>query len=63
MFTRNVGNTDRIIRLVLGLAIVALAIYFQFWIGLIAIIFPLTALVGWCPLYQLFGLNTCSARS
>jgi predicted RND superfamily exporter protein len=59
----NVGNTDRIIRIVLGLVIIALAVYFQSWLGLIAIIPLGTALVGTCPLYSLFGLSTCPVKS
>ncbi|OWW21284.1 YgaP family membrane protein [Noviherbaspirillum denitrificans] len=59
----NVGTVDKIIRLVLALALFSL--YFilpgeQKWFGLAGFIPLLTGLVSWCPLYTLFGINTCS---
>ena len=57
--TRNVGSADRIIRVVLGLIILGLGIYFGSWLGLIGLIPLGTAAVGWCPLYLLFGISSC----
>jgi len=62
------GTTDKIIRLVLA-AVVA-ALYFTGTIsgtlalvlGVFAIIFALTSLVSFCPLYSIVGINTCSVR-
>jgi len=59
---RNEGNMDRIIRIVLGIAIAAAGVYFQSWLGLIAIIPLATALVGFCPLYAIFGISTCPVQ-
>ncbi len=59
---RNEGNMDRIIRIVLGVAIAAAGLYFQSWLGLIAIIPLATALVGFCPLYAIFGISTCPVQ-
>lgn len=56
---RNVGNTDRIIRIVLGIVILALGVAAQSWLAVLAIIPFGTALIGWCPLYTLFGIRTC----
>jgi hypothetical protein len=64
----NVGNIDRIIRIVL--AIILAGLYFggivEGTIGIIllvlAAVFTLTAIVGFCPLYTLVGLNTCPAK-
>ncbi len=61
---KNVGNMDRIIRIVLA-AILA-GLYFGGIIkgtpGIIlvvlAAVFTLTAIIGFCPLYTLVGLNT-----
>lgn len=61
---KNMGTADRTIRIVL--AIVLGALYFTgtvtgAWAVLllvIAVIFVLTSLVGFCPLYSLVGLNT-----
>jgi Protein of unknown function (DUF2892) len=59
----NVGNTDRIVRLVLAVLIAAVGFYFKSWWGLVAIVPLLTALSSFCPVYKIFGLNTCSTKS
>lgn len=62
----NVGNFDRVIRFVVGLALIAFALGFVApgsgwngfgWIGVIPLA---TAVVGLCPLYSLLGLSTCA---
>lgn len=60
---RNVGSVDRIIRVVLGLVLIGLGVYFSSWWGAIGIIPLATAAIGWCPLYVPFGLSTCSTKS
>ena len=55
---KNVGNIDRGIRIVAGLAIGAAGIYYNSWWGLVGLIPILTALVRTCPLYLPFGLAT-----
>ena len=60
---QNIGTVDRIVRIVLGLAIAAAGIYFRNWLGLIAIIPLATALVRVCPLYLPFGISTCRKGS
>ena len=65
---KNMGNTDRIIRLVL--AAVFAYLYFAgivtgTWgivLLVLGVVFVLTSLVGFCPLYTLVGMNTCGAR-
>jgi len=59
----NIGSIDRGARIVLGLAIGAAGLYFKSWFGLIGLVPFGTALVGWCPLYVLFGISTCRLRS
>jgi len=54
----NIGTTDRIIRLIAGLAIGALGIYFKSWWGLLAILPLFTAAFRWCPAYLPFGIST-----
>lgn len=58
----NVGSFDRTIRLVLALAL--FSIFFilpgdEKWFGLIGLVPLVTGLINWCPLYTLFGVNTC----
>jgi hypothetical protein len=55
---RNVGKTDRIIRIILGILIAAAGIIFESWLGLFAIIPIVTALTGRCGLYRPFGIST-----
>jgi hypothetical protein len=54
----NIGRTDRVIRIALGVAIAVLGIVFRSWLGLIAIVPLATAAVGTCPLYLPFGIST-----
>jgi hypothetical protein len=59
---KNVGKIDMIIRIIIGIIIASIGIVYKSWWGLVAIIPILTALVNFCPLYTLFGCNTCSAK-
>ena len=59
----NVGTADRVVRITLGLAIVAAGLYYQNWFGLVGVVFLGTALTGWCPAYLPFGISTCETRS
>lgn len=59
---QNVGTVDKIIRVVIGLALMSLLFILTGnlrFLGLIGIIPLVTAFVGFCPLYTLFGLRTC----
>lgn len=59
----NVGGADKILRIVAGLVLLVLAIM---GIGapwtFIGIVPLATGLMGWCPAYSLFGLNTCPMK-
>ena len=59
---KNMGTVDRIIRIIIGLVIVALGIYYKSWWGLLAIIPLGTAVVGFCCLYPVLGINTCKRK-
>ena len=62
--TRNEGNVDRAARIVLGLALVALVFVGpQTWLGWIGLIPLATGIAGFCPLYQVLGIRTCSAHA
>lgn len=56
----NVGKTDRLIRVLLGLVLIGLGLYFNSWWGAIGVIPLVTATIGWCPLYLPFGWSSCS---
>jgi hypothetical protein len=58
----NEGKVDRILRVILGLAILSLAFLGpQTPLGYIGLIPLITGLVGYCPLYGLLKINTCGA--
>ncbi|MEO6289972.1 MAG: DUF2892 domain-containing protein [Ginsengibacter sp.] len=50
---KNVGNTDRNVRLALGIVITATGVYFKSWWGALAIIPVATAFTGLCPIYKI----------
>jgi hypothetical protein len=58
MMKQNIGTADRVVRIVLGVAIAVLGIVFKSWFGLLALIPLGTAAVGTCPLYLPFGIST-----
>jgi len=60
MFKTNVGTADRVIRLILAAIVIAAGVYFQSWLGLIALVPLVTAFVRWCPAYAPFGMSTCN---
>ncbi len=57
----NVGSTDRLIRVVAGVALIAAAAtgYIGVW-GYIGIVPILTGTLRFCPAYLPFGISTCS---
>ena len=59
---KNVGKTDKIVRIVLGIAIAAAGLYFNSWWGLLGILPIATAFMSFCGLYTIFGINTCPAQ-
>ncbi len=59
----NVGGIDRVLRITIGLALIALAATGTVgpwgWIGVVPLA---TAALGYCPLYTVLGINSCPAR-
>jgi hypothetical protein len=60
MFKTNVGGADRVLRIILGVILIALVFVGPQtpwgWIGLVPLA---TGLLRTCPLYALVGINTC----
>jgi len=58
---KNIGNTDKIIRIIIGLVLLSLLFLLngntRYW-GLIGLIPLITAFAGFCPSYVLFGIST-----
>jgi hypothetical protein len=59
---QNVGKTDRILRVVAGLAIIGTGVAMQSWWGAIGIVPLATAAMGWCPAYIPFGFSSCKTE-
>jgi len=56
----NEGTLDRTLRIILGIALISLVFVGpQTYWGLVGIVPLLTGLVGWCPIYRIFGVSTC----
>ena len=63
MFKKNVGTTDRILRIVLGIVLLIGFVLYRDapfgWVLLIGIVPLATGLLSSCPLYSILGLSTC----
>ena len=58
--TANVGTVDRVLRIVVGLALIA---SYQTVRGRIGLIPLATGLVSWCPAHTILGVTTCTAAA
>ena len=63
MTWKNEGVVDRVLRVVVGAGLIAL-VYFGpqtawGWVGVVPLA---TGLIGNCPVYSLFGINTCRIK-
>ena len=60
--TSNVGGIDRILRIVVGIALIAFALFsgheYAIW-GWVGVVPLATGLIRWCPAYLPFGIKTC----
>jgi len=60
--TANVGGVDRILRIIVGLALIAFAVFSQHeyavwgWVGIVPLA---TGIIRWCPAYLPLGIKTC----
>lgn len=58
----NIGKLDRILRILLGLALLGVGIVYQSEWGAIGFLPLFTGLFGYCPAYRLFHFTTCKAQ-
>ena len=60
---KNVGNTERVIRIGGGLILVVLAASgtVGLW-GYLGLLPMVTGVIGWCPPYAMLGINTCAKK-
>ena len=64
---KNEGNADRIVRIFIVIVLFTLAIFFSQGTARVFFIFfgvtlTITTVMGWCPLYLLFGFSTCDRK-
>ncbi|OIP87863.1 MAG: hypothetical protein AUK37_00630 [Rhodobacterales bacterium CG2_30_65_12] len=67
MFKTNEGTIDRVLRVIIGAALILGyflnpdgAYSWLYWLGLIPLV---TGLVGWCAIYSIFGMSTCKMKN
>lgn len=61
--TQNVGNIDRMLRIVVGLFLLSLVFLGpKTWWGLVGLVPLATGLMRNCPAYSLIGVNTCEKK-
>jgi len=61
--SRNEGSIDRLLRIIVGIVLIALVFVGpQTPLGWIGVVPLLTGLVGYCPAYSLFGIRTCKTQ-
>lgn len=62
-FKHNVGKTDKVIRLVIGIAMIVVGYYLGSWLwGIGGLIIFITGIVDWCLIYKIFGISTCETK-
>ena len=59
----NIGNVDRVVRVLSGFAVLGAGFYYQSWWGALGLVLLATAAIGWCPPYAILGINTCSKEN
>ena len=56
---KNVGNYDQLLRVIVGILIAGAGIYFNSYLGLLALLPLATAYLRWCPAYVPLKVSTC----
>ena len=55
----NTGKIDRTLRVLVAFIILSAGFYYQSLWGLTGVIFLVSGITGFCPLYAVFGISTC----
>ena len=61
----NVGNTEKVIRIIIAIVLFSMWLFLEGnmrYIALVGIIPLVTALFSFCPLWTVFGINTCKKQ-
>ncbi|HHE31436.1 MAG TPA: DUF2892 domain-containing protein [Chlorobaculum parvum] len=55
---KNMGQKDRTVRAILGVVMLVYAVVFQNLVGIIGVIPLATAIIGYCPLYEVLDVTS-----
>jgi len=61
----NVGSVDKAVRILIAIALFSLFFFLEGnlrYLAVIGFIPLLTAFISWCPIYKIFGINTCPLK-
>ncbi|TGE35991.1 DUF2892 domain-containing protein [Desulfosporosinus fructosivorans] len=61
--TCNVGKTEQIARIVIGVGIVLIGISYKSWWGIIGLAPIITGTIRYCPASDALGISTCDANN
>lgn len=61
---KNIGNKDKLMRLIIGICLLFAALYFKSgFLAIFGIFSIFEAISGWCVFYQIIGRNTCPIKN
>lgn len=58
----NIGSSDKILRIILGVIILGAGIFYSSWWGIVGLVLILTGIFKFCPLYTTLGISTCKTE-
>lgn len=58
----NVGKTEQIVRIVIGVGIVLLGVSYKSWWGIIGLVPIITGTIRYCPASDVLGISTCDTH-
>ncbi len=58
MSMQNIGIADRIVRIILAVIFIIMGLALSSWWLILAVIALVTGIIGWCPIYAIFGCGT-----
>jgi len=59
----NIGTSDRVFRMLLGVVVILIGVIAESWWGLIGLLPIMTAVTSFCGLYALLGISTCKVKA
>ena len=59
---QNVGRIDKMVRLIIAIVFIFVGYYISPWFYIVSVVMILTALMGFCGIYALLGINTVKKK-